>query len=144
MKKSVFGGGARMTCAAFSLLLVGAMLTGTASARDDEVRLRTRLSGAAIGGEAPSGNAEFRMEAARQRARLKVEVEDVNLPQGTKLQVVLDHAGVKTVIGQIVLDAFGFGELELNSQDGDNVPAVQPGDIIIVMHGATAILSGAL
>jgi hypothetical protein len=73
-----------------------------------------------------------------------VEVEDVNLPQGTKLQVVLDHAGVKTVVGQIVLDAFGFGELELNSQDGDNVPAVKPGDVIIVMHGTTAILSGVL
>lgn len=144
MKKSVFFSGARMAYAALSLLLVAAMMTGTASARDDETRLRTRLSGAAIGGEAPSGNAEFRMEAARQRTRLKVEVEDVNLPAGTKLQVVLDHAGVKTLIGEIVLDAFGFGELELNSQDGDNLPAVKKGDIIIVLHDASAILSGVL
>jgi len=127
------------------LLTIVVLAAGTASiARADhdggknaETRLRTRLAGAAIQGKTPEGNADFRLDA-RGRTRLNVEVENVNLPART----VLDVSVHSTVVGHITLSATGFGELELNSQDGDVVPAVQAGDVVIVSNGATAILTG--
>ena len=38
----------------------------------------------------------------------------------------------QTLAGHITLNAFGAGELELNSQDGATVPAVVSGDMVIV------------
>lgn len=122
----------------FSLLLTG--LVGTVLARDTETRLRTRLSGAAIGAKVPEGSADSRQDTSRNRARIQVEVENVNLPVGTILTVVLNNV---TTIGTIKLGATGFGELELDSQDGDTVPTVAPGNTITVLNGASAILAGA-
>ena len=107
-----------------------------------EVRLRTRLAGAAINGKTPEGQADFRMEASRNRSRLNVEVENVNLPAGTVLTVVITLNGTPTTVGMITLNAFGAGELELNSQDGDTVPVVASGDTIAVKNGAMTILTG--
>jgi hypothetical protein len=111
--------------------------------QNTEVRLRTSLAGGAIGGVVPSGSADFRMEASKNRSRLNVEVEHVNLPQGNMLQVSVTHMGTITAIGTIKLNASGSGELELNSQDGDTVPAIAKGDVVTVMNGASAILTGA-
>jgi len=125
----------------FSMLLTGVM--GTVLADDNnnnnEVRLKTRLSGAAIGGKVPEGSAEFRSEAAKNRSRIQVEVENVNLPAGTILTVAIN--GV-TLTKTITLSATGFGELELDTQDGDVVPTVTTGSTITVMNGAKAILAG--
>lgn len=104
-----------------------------------EVRLRTKLSGGAIQGKAPSGEADFRMDN-KGRTRFNVEVENVNLPAGTVLDVTVGASS--TVVGHITLNAFGSGELELNSQDGDTVPAVNKGDTVTVLNGTAAILSG--
>jgi hypothetical protein len=130
-----------------ALLTIAVLAAGTASvAKADhgngnnnnaETRLRTRLAGAAIQGQTPEGNADFRIDA-KNRTRLNVEVEHVNLPAGTVLTVTV--AG--NVVGHITLSALGFGELELNSQDGDTVPAVKAGDMVVVSNGATAILTG--
>jgi len=106
-----------------------------------ETRLRTQLIGSAISGVTPSGNADFRSDS-RGRMRLNVEVEHVNLPQGSTLTVTITHAGASTTAGVITLNAVGFGELELNSQDGEAVPAVQSGDVVTVMNGASAVLAG--
>ena len=108
-----------------------------------EVRLRTKLAGGAIAGKTPEGSADFRMETAKNRSRLNVEVEDVNLPQGTMLQVSITHAGATSSIGTITLNGFGEGELELNSQDGATVPAIVAGDIVTVSNAGAAILTGA-
>jgi acetamidase/formamidase len=111
-----------------------------ADSNSTEIRLRTLLSGGAIGGKTPSGNADFRSEAARNRSRLNVEVENVNLPDGTVLTVFVSH-GAAVMVGQIHLRA-GFGEMELNSQDGDSVPTIVKGDMVTVNNGATVILTG--
>jgi hypothetical protein len=133
-----------------ALLTIAVMAAGTASmARADhdggtktpEVRLRTRLAGAAIQGKTPEGNADFRMDD-KGRTRLNVEVENVNLAAGTVLDVSIQHGATTTVAGHITLSALGFGELELNSQDGNIVPAVQAGDMVIVSNAGTAILTG--
>jgi hypothetical protein len=141
-----------------AVLLVCTMMlaTGIAGANDGkgkadngnninavEVRLRTQLAGGAIAGQKPEGNADFRMESAKNRTRLNVEVEHVNLPQGTVLSVAVMHGTASTMIGTITLNAFGGGELELNSEDGAAVPAIMAGDIVTVSNGAAAILTGA-
>jgi hypothetical protein len=72
-------------------------------------RLRTKLAGAAIDGKTPYGSAEFRLDSP-SRTRLEVEVENVNLPAATLLDVVITHSGVDTTAGQIKLSSLGSGE----------------------------------
>lgn len=129
--------------ATFTLLTLGTLISATALAdsKGTEVRLRTPLAGGAISGKAPSGSADFRMESDRNRSRLNVEVENVNLGDATMLSVMVTHMGATTSVGQIRLHG-GFGELELNSQDGDTVPAIVKGDMITVSNAGTAILTG--
>jgi hypothetical protein len=141
----------RMFCATLSALVLSTMsLAVPASAKDgaDDTttasRSRSALTGAPLSGQTPNGHADFRSDSGKNRTRLNVEVEDVNLPAGTKLDVFVDHAGTRTKVGQITLDAFHSGELELNSEDGDLVPAVKKGDIVIVMNATSAILTGVL
>ncbi len=139
-----FGAGLLMVALALSTgASVGRADDGNKSgANNNEVRLRTNLSGGAINGKTPSGHADFRMETSRNRSRLNVEVQDVNLAAGTMLQVVITHGGVPANAGSITLNGFGAGELELNSQDGDTVPAIVKGDVVAVMNGAATILMG--
>ncbi len=137
--------------AVLSLFMSAGMLTaedgkgggggGNNNNNASEVRLRTQLAGAAITGQTPSGHADFRLESSRNRSRLNVEVEHVNLQDGTMLDVAVVHAGVSTKVGTIKLK-LGFGELELNSQDGDTVPAVVSGDMVTVSNAGSPILSG--
>lgn len=107
-------------------------------AKSGEARLRTDLTGGAIAGKVPHGHADFRSEAGRNRSQLKVEVEDVNLADGTSLEV--DVNGIK--VGTLTLKV-GEGELELNTQDQEVVPAVQKGDVVTVVETAGAVVSGA-
>ena len=108
---------------------------------NNEVRLKTRLAGAAIQGKTPEGSAEFRSDQ-RGRTKFMVEVENINLPAGTVLDVAVQHNGASQTVGQIKLSAAGSGELELESQDGDTVPAVQAGDMVTVSNAGTTILAG--
>ncbi len=125
-------------CASAFLLLAPALIVAKAA----ETRMRTALTGGAIAGMTPSGHADFRGIAAQGRARLNVEVEDVNLAAGTKLDVYVSGA----LVGSITVSAAPVrgGELELNSQDGAIVPAVKPGALVVVQNGESAIVSGVL
>jgi hypothetical protein len=128
---------------ASALLLLGAIAATADKGGDqkNEVRMRTRLAGAAIQGKTPEGNADFRSDS-RSRTRLNVEVENVNLAAGTILTVVVQDGTTKTTVGTIKLSSFGGGELELNSDDGDAVPAVQKGDMVTVSNAGATILAG--
>lgn len=110
----------------------------------NELRLRSGLSGAAIEGLTPSGHADFR--AREGRMRLNVQVEDVNLPAGTEVTVSLVRDMTKTVIGTITIGAAPIrgGEFERNSQDGEAVPTLQKGDMIVVEGPSGILLAGAL
>jgi hypothetical protein len=114
---------------------------GPNNGNNTQIRLRTNLAGAAIGGKKPGGNADFRMDNGR--TRLNVEVENVNLPAGTVLTVAVTHAGATTTAGTITLNSSGEIELELDSQHGDTVPTIASGDMITVSNGAAVILAGA-
>ena len=72
-------------------------------------------------------------------------MQHVNLAAGTILTVFLQSGAQAPPlrIGQITLSAWGFGELELDSEHGAIVPAVQNGDVLSVANGTTAILAGA-
>lgn len=129
--------------AAFLMLIGGAALVADQGGRGDhnnEARLRTRLAGAAIQGKTPEGNADFRSDQ-RGRSRLNVEVEQVNMPDNTLLEVSLTHSGMESQVAEIKLTA-GFGEMGLSSQDGDVAPAVAKGDTATVKAGKSAILAG--
>src|ERR1041385_4225564 len=106
--------------------------------QNQEVRLRARLSGAAIQGVTPGGGGDFRSETGR--TRLQVEVDHVNLPAGTVLTVSLQSgANAPVQIGTIKLSATGFGELDLESDHGAVVPAVQNGDVLSVANAGTTL-----
>jgi hypothetical protein len=116
------------------------ILPALLAAKGGEIRLRTALAGASISGLTPSGHADYR--ASDNRSRLNVEVEDVNLPAGTKVSVEVNG----TAIGTITISAAPVrgGELELNTQDGQPVPALKSGATVTIRNGEAAILSGAL
>ena len=110
--------------------------------QQQQTRLRARLTGPAIQKVTPEGSASFRAQSSN--TRLQVEVEHVNLPAGTILDVMLQSgAAAPVAIGTIKLSATGFGELELESSHGATVPAVQTGDVLTVANAGTVILAGA-
>ncbi len=116
------------------------------SGQATEIRLRSKLAGGPLGTPpiTPEGSADFRSDS-KGRTRLDVEVEHVNLADGTVLTVAFVHAGVSTNVGTITLNsALPENELELDSQNGATVPALVAGDMITVSNGAVVILAGAL
>ena len=136
MMKSISG--RRAFFAGALLLCVPALIV----AKGTEIRLRTPLAGGSIEGLKPSGSAEYRTILSEGRARLNVQVEDVNLPAGTQVDVFVDGAQA----GSIAISAAPIrgGELDLNSQDSDAVPSVKKGSVVVVKNAGTAILSGVL
>jgi hypothetical protein len=142
-KSTMSRGGRGFARASFVTLTLGALIASTvfADSKSSEGRLRTDLAGGAISGRVPSGHADFRSESDRNRSRLNVEVEDVNLADGTVLDVMVSHGGASTKVGVIHLQA-GRGELELNTQDGDTVPAIVKSDAVTVSNAGSPILMG--
>ena len=125
---------------AISLMSLGIAVAGDQYGPDAQgTRLRTTLAGPAIQGVKPHGNADFRIDGAR--LGLTVQVESVNLPDGTKLTVAVIHSGAAVKAGTLTLLG-GFGQLELRTQDGETVPQVQAGDFVVVMQGTTKRLAG--
>jgi hypothetical protein len=122
---------------ALFLAAASTLLVQPADAKSDGTRLRARLAGPAIGTVVPSGHADYRVRTGR--ARLNVEVEDVGLPVGTVLTVFLAGAQIGTItVAAVTLG----GELELNTQDGANVPQVVRGAVVEVKNAGTTIISG--
>lgn len=103
-----------------------------------EVRLEARLAGAAIGSLTPKGHAKFEVRTDGRR-KLNVEIEKVNLPAGTVLNVLVDNVKV----GDILLSAMLENELELDTGKGDSVPTVTSASTVVITNSASAtILSG--
>ncbi|MGH8900470.1 MAG: hypothetical protein ACRDYA_02005 [Egibacteraceae bacterium] len=114
-----------------ALLMIA--FTGVVSAA--QVDLRAQLTGNAINGVQPRGEARFREDQGRREFR--TTVQDVNLPAGTELDVAVEG----TTVGTIVLEDNNDGELRLGRQ----VPAMEAGDTVTVAKpDGTVILSGQL
>ncbi len=113
------------------------------AAGSDDLRLRTQLTGGSIAGLTPAGRVDFRARPSHgAEASFSVEVEDINLPAGTVLEVQINGrtAGKLTVSAPPVRG----GELELNSRDGDLTPQLKAGDVITVRGANGVLLSGAI
>jgi hypothetical protein len=98
-----------------------------------ETRVRIILTGAAIRGITTQGHADFRT-AGTQR-QLNVEVEKVNLADGTVLAVKVNGAPV----GMLALK-MGRAEVELNTNDGAAVPVIHKGDTVTIVAANGAIV----
>ncbi|HEX8476007.1 MAG TPA: hypothetical protein VF666_18555 [Pyrinomonadaceae bacterium] len=102
-----------------------------------EIRIEARLAGASINGLTPKGKAKWRSRDGR--LKFNVEVEKVNLPVGTRLNVLVD--GVK--VGELVITTLLEHELELDTNNGQSVPQIHDGTTVVVTNQAgTTILSG--
>ena len=101
---------------------------------DDEIIINAGLSGAAINGQTPVGKAVFRRRPGND-LKLEVEVQDVNLPAGTVLNVFV---GGQQIGGVITLNGFRAGEVELETERGQAVPAVSNGTTVAVRNQAGA------
>ena len=115
------------------VLLTSVFATSTTANAAADIRLRAGLAGASINNMTPKGRAEYRERATRQ---LTVQVENVNLADGT----VLNVSAANTQVGQITL-TLRRGELQLNTGDGDSFPAISPGTSIVVtdQSGSTIV-----
>lgn len=129
-----------------SVLFLGMMTlsTGIALAQSGgggEVRLSASMvSGAA------SGKADYRERGNRKR--LNVEAEDLRSTTPVSLGVFVNasaQVGSMNLTPCPTASTLLCGEMELNSQDNQAVPALKAGDIISVGTAAnSAVLSGAL
>ncbi|HEX8353563.1 MAG TPA: hypothetical protein VF611_11730, partial [Pyrinomonadaceae bacterium] len=123
---------AALACVALMAMLA-AFSASPASADDDETIIEARLAGAAIGGSTPHGKAVFRQRPGND-LKLEVEVQDVNLPAGTALNVFVGGRQ----IGVITLNTLRAGEVELETERGQAVPAVSNGTGVAVRNQAGA------
>ena len=119
-----------------ALVVAAVFVMATASfAAAAAPRLRAPLAGPAISGLVPGGTGNW--ETSADRTKLSVQVEDVNLPNGTVLSVEACGASV----GTIRLVARG-GDLNLDSRNGQVVPSCAAGNSVSVKSGASTVLSG--
>jgi len=72
----------------------------------------------------PHGSAAWQLYQSGNR-ELEAEIEDVNLGQGTVLDVFIDG----NAAGQMIVDSNRRGRLRLRSEHGDTVPVVNDGSI---------------
>lgn len=95
--------------------------------------LQTKLSGPDINGEFPIGDAKVDQSGLPNLpAQLRVRVKNVNLPGGTRLDVILGRMSVGTI-------TLAFGEGSLDTTFQFQVGRLDP---ILVVNGADTILSG--
>jgi len=121
--------------------------SGSGSGGGTEIRLRARLTGNAIGNLIPSGQADFRNRAGRF-TRFSAEVEDVNLPVDSQLEVFVSASSVcsGTLLGNIILGPAPIrgGDLNLDTRDGETVPQLGAGSLVSVCFNGAPIVSGKL
>ena len=111
-----------------------AAFTGSASAAQRPgVELQTALHGSAMFPNA-DGKARFRDRGGEQE--LEVEVEDAHALAGTTVRVFVNGNRV----GTIRLTRFGNGQLNLNRDQGETVPAVKTGTTVRVRTAAGALV----
>ena len=103
----------------------------------DDNEIYALLSGDTIGGVLPRGYAEFEIEDDNE-TEFEVELDNVNLPAGTQLDVRVDG----NIVGSMLVESDRDAELELESDEGQTVPPVSGGTVVEVLFEGNVILSG--
>ncbi len=102
-----------------------------------DVRINATLTGPAINGSTPYGNAQYRLDEDGRR-RLRVEGFPINLPEGTILEIKVNNATfVTTTVSQ-----WGHFWVERDTENGQTVPPVSVGMPVEVLNGSTVIMTG--
>ena len=128
--------GVTVVAGSFSNVAPGASPTPTPSPNDDQ-RIEAKLAGAAINGLRPVGEAKFRVKGNDRE--LEVEVERLNVPANTMLNVFIDNVKV----GDLVVSPTMETELKLESEHGQTVPNVITGSTVTVVNSQSqTVLSG--
>lgn len=134
-----------LVLASLGLLLVAGGPAIERAAADHCATLVATLSGPAINGVTPSGRADWRGNlACNLGLELKVEVRDVNLPDGTILtfeSCVDPNTGLFPFRHNFTLKGRA-GSFQLKRADGDSVPRCDRDTGIRILNGGTTILSG--
>lgn len=110
------------------LALAITSLAGSASAQD--IRLSARQNKVINGIEAQL-RGDFRDRGSSQR--LNSELENINVPVGTKVAFCLLQNGVKSLVGVGTVRMVAgrpTAAVELNTNDGEVVPSVSAGDVL--------------
>jgi hypothetical protein len=100
----------------------------------NETRLEVDLTGSIDFPDA-DGRARYRDRGGEQE--LQIEVEDG--PADTE---VTFFVGMNQVGSPVLTDNFGFARLNLNSDDGDDVPSIGDGTAVSVRAGDLVVVSG--
>jgi hypothetical protein len=111
-------------------LITLALMVSVNAAWAQQTRLRARENKVINGLEAEL-RGDFRSNGSP--IRLNAELENINLPVGTKVAFCLLQNGTKSLIGigQVHLEAGRpTAEIELEANDGDRVPVVTAGDVL--------------
>ena len=99
-------------------------LTNKVSAdTESDIRINATLTGAAINGVTPWGNAEHRLDEGDGRRRLTVEGYPINLPEGTVLQINVNNAA----FAQASVSQWGHFWVNRDTGNGQTVPPVSAG-----------------
>ena len=78
-----------------------------------------------------------------ERRRTSTEVEDVSTAGAHQVQIIRGSTVIQTMT--VNVDALGFGDLDLDSRDGDTVEIFQVGDQVEVRNpNSDLILTGTL
>lgn len=93
------------------------------------------LSGPPFNGATPVGAAEYEVEGTRRR--FSAEADNVNLPDGSNLNVYV----AAKLVGSFTLTD-GGGALLLDTFSHQKVPYINKGTKVAIYYGSTKLLSG--
>lgn len=118
----------KMWVAGLAVLVLAIMSSASAAAQD--IRLSARKNKVINGIEAQL-RGDYRANPAPQR--LNAELENINIPVGTKVAFCLLQNGVKSLVGVgtvAMVAGIPTASVELNVNDGQTVPTVNAGDVL--------------
>lgn len=119
-----------------SALALGTLLASTEGVSAQSLRLETRLTGTTRA----SGTAKFE----RRDARMKFNVQIEDAPVSAGFGVVVRRGTQIVYRGVLRTSALGRGVIDIDNTEGDIVPAMRSGDLVIVNFGQTRLLTGTL
>ena len=121
--------------------LLVTMLVGRPTLADNRLRFEATLVGSA-GFPQASGDAKFEQDTYNNQTQseFQLQVQNVNLPDGTTLQVTVN--GVAIPGGTMTLQ-YQKAQLNLQSDNGQAVPAIKAGDsVAVITLDKTVVVSG--